>query len=113
MSEKVKPRNNIRTNRISELRKVIGLKRMILLFYFLLSGTQISVEDLFYNVPTRKRVLKSPAEEFHRIADVVSKYAIHNSGKVGFTLKKVGDSNNDLRTQTGASVPDNVGVIYR
>ena len=71
------------------------------------------MEDLFYNVPTRKRVLKSASEEFHRIADVVSKYSIHNSGKVGFTLKKVGDSNNDLRTQIGASVPDNVGVIYR
>ena len=28
-------------------------------------------------------------------------------------IKKVGDSNNDLRTQIGASVPDNVGVIYR
>ena len=57
-------------------------------------------------------MLKSASEEFHRIADVVSKYSIHNSGKVGFTLKKVGDSNNDLRTQIGASVPDNVGAIY-
>ena len=75
-------------------------------------GTQITVEDLFYNVPTRKRVLKSASEEFNKIADVVTKYSIHNSGKVGFTLKKIGDSNHDLRTQVGASVSDNVGVIY-
>ena len=37
-------------------------------------GTMITVEDLFFNVPTRKRVLKSPTEEYNRIADVVSKY---------------------------------------
>ena len=36
-------------------------------------GTSITVEDLFFNVPTRKRVLKSPSEEYNRIADVVSK----------------------------------------
>ena len=36
-------------------------------------GTQITVEDLFFNVPTRKRVLQSPSDEFNRIAAVVSK----------------------------------------
>ena len=60
-------------------------------------GTQITVQDLFYNVPTRKRVLKSASEEFNKIADVVSKYAIHNSGKAGFTLKKIGGGDSDLR----------------
>ena len=75
-------------------------------------GTQITVQDLFYNVPTRKRVLKSASDEFNRIADVVSKYAIHNSGKSGFTLKKVGDAYSDLRTQVQATVQDNIAVIY-
>ena len=43
----------------------------------------------------------------------MTKYAIHNSGKAGFTLKKLGDSgNNDFRTQANSSVPDNVAVIY-
>ena len=75
-------------------------------------GTQITVQDLFYNVPTRRRVLRSASDEFNRIADVVSKYAIHNSGKSGFTLKKVGDAYSDLRTQASATVPDNIATIY-
>ena len=37
-------------------------------------GTLISVEDLFYNMPSRKKALKSPSEEYSRIADVVNKY---------------------------------------
>lgn len=81
-------------------------------------GTSISVEDLFFNIPTRKRVLKSPSEEFQRIADVVSKYAIHNTG-VGFSLKRTGDNGpqltegpKDIRTQANASLEQNIAVIY-
>ena len=43
---------------------------------------------------------------------IIFRYAIHNSGKVGITLKKVGDSNSDLRTQLNSSIPDNIGYIY-
>lgn len=74
-------------------------------------GTQITVEDLFYNVSTRRKALKSSGEEFAKIADVVSKYAIHNSG-VAFTLKKQGENMADVRTTTGASILDNIRTIY-
>lgn len=68
-------------------------------------GTLITVEDLFYNVTTRRKALKTPSEELAKIASVMIKlvhtqfhdysfiviycrYAIHNSG-VAFTLRKV------------------------
>lgn len=53
-------------------------------------GTTILIENLFYNVATRRKALASPSEEFAKIADVVTRYAIHNAG-VGFTLKKYGE----------------------
>ena len=39
-------------------------------------GTQISAEDLFYNMPTRKRALKA-SEEYTRIADAITKLEYH------------------------------------
>jgi DNA mismatch repair protein MLH1 len=43
-------------------------------------GTCIQVEDLFYNVPTRKKAMKSASEEFKRIFDVVAKYGTYCTG---------------------------------
>lgn len=36
-------------------------------------GTLITVEDLFYNVATRRKALNSPFEEFAKIIDVMTK----------------------------------------
>lgn len=74
-------------------------------------GTQITVEDIFYNVPQRKQVFKSPTEEYHRIMDVVSKYAVHNS-KVGFTLRKIGETGVALRTPTNSTTVENIRIAY-
>lgn len=46
------------------------------------------IEDLFYNTPTRLSALRSSSEEYSRILDVVTKYAVHNP-KVSFLCKKV------------------------
>jgi DNA mismatch repair protein MLH1 len=36
-------------------------------------GTVILVEDLFYNVATRRKALKSPSEELTRITNIMMK----------------------------------------
>ncbi|XP_077585647.1 DNA mismatch repair protein Mlh1 [Stigmatopora nigra] len=74
-------------------------------------GTQVLVEDLFYNVPTRKRSFKSSSDEYSRIVEVVSRYAIHNSGK-SFSVKKQGETIADVRTLPNASVVDNIRGVF-
>ncbi|XP_052682179.1 DNA mismatch repair protein Mlh1-like [Crassostrea angulata] len=74
-------------------------------------GTQITVEDLFYNISTRRKAFKSPSEEHSKIAEVVSRYAVHNCN-VGFTLKKQGENTADVRTPAKSSHVDNIRTIY-
>ncbi|KAM4028448.1 DNA mismatch repair protein Mlh1 isoform 1-T1 [Anomaloglossus baeobatrachus] len=74
-------------------------------------GTQISVEDLFYNVSTRRKALKSASEEYARIVEVVSRYAIHNSG-ISFSVKKQGETMADVRTLSNATTIDNIRTVF-
>ncbi|XP_013138041.1 PREDICTED: DNA mismatch repair protein Mlh1 [Papilio polytes] len=74
------------------------------------NGTQITVEDLFYNVIARKKSLRSPTEEYSHIMEVVGGYAIHNS-HVGFTLKKFGE-NTDIKTAIKSTVVENIRIIH-
>ncbi|XP_044272404.1 DNA mismatch repair protein Mlh1 [Tribolium madens] len=73
-------------------------------------GTIITVEDLFFNMSVRKKALRSPAEEYQKISEVVGKYAIHNS-KVGFGLRK-STENNDIRTPPDSTCVENIRIIY-
>lgn len=49
-------------------------------------GTTIIVEDIFYNVPARKKFLKSPSTEFRYIIDLITKCALANP-TIGFDLR--------------------------
>ncbi|XP_030350004.1 DNA mismatch repair protein Mlh1 isoform X2 [Strigops habroptila] len=74
-------------------------------------GTQITVEDLFYNVITRRKALKNPNEEYAKILEVCGRYAIHNSG-ISFSVKKQGETVSDVRTLSNASTVDNIRSIF-
>ncbi|OBA19383.1 DNA mismatch repair protein MutL [Metschnikowia bicuspidata var. bicuspidata NRRL YB-4993] len=74
-------------------------------------GTQITVEDLFYNLKSRLRALKSKNEEWVKILDVVGKYAIHTEG-VGFTCKKFGDSLPAVSTRPQAPLKERVRTVF-
>ncbi|TWU76575.1 DNA mismatch repair protein [Metarhizium rileyi] len=74
-------------------------------------GTQITVEDLFFSIPSRRRAFRSYSDEFNKIIDMVGRYSIHCHG-VGFTCKKAGEASNALSVQSQATTLDRVRQIY-
>ncbi|KAI9032104.1 hypothetical protein DFJ74DRAFT_601858 [Hyaloraphidium curvatum] len=75
-------------------------------------GTQILVEDIFFNMPMRLKAIKNAAEEYNRTVDVVTRYAVHNAGRAGFTCKKVGSSEADVTTLATASRLDTIRTVF-
>jgi DNA mismatch repair protein MLH1 len=88
-----------------------------------LDGTTLSVEDLFYNLPARRRALRAVGEEYRAIVDIVSRYAIKYAG-VAFVCRRLTDSTGrssggstnsggpDVRTVIGASIRDNIRAAF-
>jgi DNA mismatch repair protein MLH1 len=66
-------------------------------------GTAVKLQDLFYNVPNRRRAFegaRKEAEEYQRILNVVQKYAVDRARDgVGFVCRKKG-GNTDLNTSS-------------
>ncbi|KAF4549301.1 MutL-like protein [Elsinoe fawcettii] len=74
-------------------------------------GTQIQVEDLFYNVPNRKNAFRSPSEEYAKILDQVGRYSVHCEG-VAFSCKKHGESGASLSVPAHADVIDRIRLVH-
>jgi DNA mismatch repair protein MLH1 len=74
-------------------------------------GTQITVEDLFFNVPTRRRAFRSASEEYAKIADVVGRYAVHCQG-VAFSCKKHGEAGAGISVPSSASIRDRIRLTH-
>lgn len=74
-------------------------------------GTQITVEDLFYNTPTRRRAFRSASEEYNKIMDVVGRYAVHCDG-VAFSCKKHGESSTTISTHSNSTTVDRIRQIH-
>lgn len=75
------------------------------------NGTSITVEDLFYNLPSRLRALQSKSDEWSRILDVVGRYAVHTE-QVGFSCKKFGDAMPAISTRASATLKERVRAVF-
>ncbi|KAK6465845.1 histidine kinase-like ATPase [Scheffersomyces coipomensis] len=74
-------------------------------------GTQILVEDLFYNIPSRIKALRNKSDEFAKILDVIGRYAIH-TGHVGFSCKRFGEPVYVLSTRPNLPVKERIRTVY-
>ncbi len=72
-------------------------------------GTTIVVRDLFYNVPARKKFLKSPATEAARIQDILEKEALAHP-EVAFRFLQ--DGRQKLLTLGNGSLMDVIYAIF-
>lgn len=75
------------------------------------NGTTITVENLFYNVPNRKKALSSPAYEYNLIHDLIAKYCLHYSKRIAFSLKKFNE-NCVINSNVDNSFRDNLIRLY-
>ncbi|KAF2396637.1 DNA mismatch repair protein MutL [Trichodelitschia bisporula] len=74
-------------------------------------GTQIVVEDLFYNVPTRRRAFRSESEEYAKILDLVGRHAVHCEN-VAFSCKKFGEASTSISVPAAASTIDRIRQVH-
>ena len=74
-------------------------------------GTTIVVEDMFYNAPTRRSAMKSVAEEYGKLLQVVQAYAIDNAG-VAISCSKGTECGAELRTLREHSTTDVVRQVF-
>ncbi|KAK5044583.1 hypothetical protein LTR84_010597 [Exophiala bonariae] len=74
-------------------------------------GTQITVEDLFYNIPNRRRAFRSPSEEYAKVLEVITRYAVHREG-IAFSIKKHGETSTGFSVASAATKLDRIRQAY-
>jgi len=72
-------------------------------------GTTVTVEDLFYNVPARRKYLSRDATEFDHVNTVVTNYALANPD-VAVALEH--DGRETFATTGGGSLRETVMAVY-
>lgn len=72
-------------------------------------GTTIEVKELFYNVPARRKFLKTPRTEGSKIQDIIGKLALSNSH---ISFKLIQDGRVSLITPGNGQMVDTVSALY-
>lgn len=74
-------------------------------------GTQIMVENLFYNMAARRKTLQNSADDYSKIVDLLSRFAIHHM-HVSFSCRKHGAARADVHSVATASRSDAIRSVY-
>nr|XP_046916593.1 DNA mismatch repair protein Mlh1-like isoform X2 [Dermatophagoides farinae] len=75
-------------------------------------GTMIQVDNLFYNMPTRKAALSSENQEYNFVQDLIVRYSLIFSGKCGFIFKKYNENSHVVNTKSSATLFQNIDQIF-
>ena len=97
-------KNNTEINQI----KIIGGKKEFIKKGALNKGTLIKVENLFFNLPARKKFLKNKNKEFNKISSIVKSYALCYPD-IYFKFSHNGNEIYDLNRN---SLKDRIGDIF-
>ncbi|KAF9661578.1 hypothetical protein SADUNF_Sadunf19G0083400 [Salix dunnii] len=74
-------------------------------------GTQIMVENLFYNMIARRKTFQNSSDDYSKIVDLLSRFAIHHIN-VSFSCRKHGASRADVHSVTTSSRLDSIKSVY-
>ncbi|XP_007020138.2 PREDICTED: DNA mismatch repair protein MLH1 isoform X1 [Theobroma cacao] len=74
-------------------------------------GTQIMVENLFYNMIARRKTLQNSADDYTKIVDLLSRFAIHHID-VSFSCRKHGAARADVHSVATSSRLDAIRSVY-
>lgn len=73
-------------------------------------GTQITVENLFYNMAARRKTLQNSADDYPKIVDLLTRFAIHHTN-VSFSCRKHGASRADVHSVATSSRLDAIKSV--
>lgn len=74
-------------------------------------GTQIVIENLFYNMVARRKTLQNSADDYTKIVDLLSRFAIHHID-VSFSCRKHGAARADVHSVATPSRLNAIRSVY-
>ncbi|KAK6129624.1 hypothetical protein DH2020_036634 [Rehmannia glutinosa] len=74
-------------------------------------GTQIMIENLFYNMSARKKTLQNSADDYPKIVDLICRFAVHHIN-VNFSCRKHGSGRADVHSVATSSRLDAIRSVY-
>ncbi|VAI71062.1 unnamed protein product [Triticum turgidum subsp. durum] len=74
-------------------------------------GTQVMVENLFYNMVARRKTLQNSNDDYPKIVDFISRFAVHHIN-VNLSCRKHGANRADVHSGTTSSRLDAIRNVY-